>query len=1036
MRPSPRAVVSLLLLLLFLLAAGCADEPPDPPAAPADELPALASWPAGLQATSATNGPAATATAAAAPAAAALLQGNTCAARACPAGACGMIDDGCRAQMWCGECACATGVSTCERSLSQIWEQPLYGPGTFTIVATTVSPSTIDAVMHVIDDAGHEVAFDDNSAGGTLPRLTVTIPAGQQRLLVVRPKDDSVNGGFAILQINGQGTLVGVKGRKHVFTNLRANEEIESVQLPSSTAVHILYAMSPDEQHIQARVRGNGTAGGALFTQPTAASRRVFWIGSEQPGPQLARLLRNDRRLSGHDLDGDQLGSELEAVLGTCAALSGYASKDGTSFDCALASDARDTDGDGLADGLEVRGARATTPHQPLPRWGADPRHKDLFAEVDSSQLTTGEVAPRLTAAQARMFSDIYGDRLRALTPFESLLHAALLGNPDARPGIATHLDIGRPPESAGDATIYGDWGGNSVVPPQQNGVGAYPGTAWRSHLAASRVAIFRYALLWNGTGGNTSTSDTCPGCGSYAWGSSNENGDPLSDTPAHESGHANGIAHSGPAGVDPEIDPNCKPGWPSVMNYAFAGAGTGFSDGLGLRTVNNARAVEWNAVSPSMTGVIAVLRDAFQYRVDPAGHVDWNRDGVFAPASATVRAYINNRPGHGGCEFTRYNSQLLPTQLSTLRSPALARLEGRMFLLAPGQNQLRVTSSTSSFDCPLSTAACGAFGSVFTTALDASRGVDAARVTSAGGDEALLVIGIDATGVANYQLVTRSVLGAYVWSAPQWAGLWGTTTGEPAVETLPDGRALLVLRQPSGIVLYAVFQYDGGGAGAFLHGGDALQCGTGAPLQQKATASPGLARVAFNATGPRTWLLLNSPSTGFTLKSFDDAALCFRDAEVPLDATGWDPTGRPVGVWVADASNALGGKLHILGADFNSDPIYQHLTQLWSYADPVTGALRVGLGSGFDSIWARGYGLDAWHDPQDGNLRALWSMSPTLGAGKGQLMFYPRADGINDFPQINYDDWSVLRWAVCKNLVNPTGSVSSPIACPPRPTF
>jgi hypothetical protein len=38
------------------------------------------------------------------------------------------------------------------------------------------------------------------------------------------------------------------------------------------------------------------------------------------------------------------------------------------------------------------------------------------------------------------------------------------------------------------------------------------------------------------------------------------------------------------------------------------------------------------------------------------------------------------------------------------------------------------------------------------------------------------------------------------------------------------------------------------------------------------------------------------------------------------------------------DASNALGGKLHLLGLGFNRDPIYRHLTPLWSYVDASDG--------------------------------------------------------------------------------------------------
>jgi hypothetical protein len=962
------------------------------------------------------------------------LRGATCAPRACTASECGLVDDGCRAERWCGECSCAATAMACERSATQIWEHIITVPGTYTITATVISPSTIDPVLHVIDAAGNEYAYDDNSAGGTLPRVTITVPSGQQRLVVMRPKADSPTGAVATVQINGLSYIFGVRGRRQIFSGLRATEELEAVQLPPSTSTHTIYAMSADGEHIQGRVSGNGTAGGAVFTQAAAASSRVFWHGTSNPAAQPTRLLRNDRRLSLHDVDNDGLGSELEAALGTCAALTGFAfGKDGVAFSCADAVDARDTDGDGLSDGIEVRGARTTTPHQPLPRWGANPRHKDLFAELDGARLTATDTPPKMSAAQARLFSDFYGDRARDLSPAERATHAATLRNPDGLPGIRTHLDIGLPAETAADATVYGDWGGYNFVPPAASGGGAYPGDAWRTHLAASRVAMFRYALIWNGGGGQTSTSDTCPGCGSYAWGSSNEGGAALSDTLAHESGHANAIAHSGPAGVHPEVDPNCKPNWPSIMNYAFAGAFTGFADGTGMGTVNNARATEWNAVNPALTGVVSVLRDAFKYRVDPAGHVDWNRDGAFAPAGSTVRAYINNQPGHGGCEFTRYNSQQLTTQMSSKLSPALARLGPQLFAFAAGQNRLRYVWSTSAFNCPVGTAACGTWQGYATTPLDVTRGVDATRVTDGQGHQALLVVGVDATGMVNSSMLVVDAFGATQWTPVQWTGIWGTTTGEPAVEVLPDGRALLIFRRDNGDVLFGVYQYEGGTAGSWVRWGAATTCDTTIPLRQKATASPGLARVAINGIGPRVWALINEPTTSFTLKSFDAARLCFVDAEVPLTSS-WDPAGRPVGVWVPDASNALGGKLHILGLDFNSDPIYRHLTQLWSYVDASDGQAKIGLASGFDSIWARGYGIDAWHDPVDGNLRALYSMSPTLGAGDGQPIFYPRADGINDFDQLNYNDWTVLRYAVCRNVVNPTGSVSSPISCPPRP--
>jgi hypothetical protein len=452
----------------------------------------------------------------------------------------------------------------------------------------------------------------------------------------------------------------------------------------------------------------------------------------------------------------------------------------------------------------------------------------------------------------------------------------------------------------------------------------------------------------------------------------------------------------------------------------------TGFADGTGMGNVNNARVVEWNAVNPAWTNVVAVLQNLFQYKVDPAGHVDWNRDGVFADAGKTVRAYVNYQPGNGGCEYTRYNSQMLTTSMNTTLSPAMARLGSRLYVFSPGTS-VRFVSSTDSFDCPVGTAACGTFGDYGMATLDATRGVDAAVVSDASGNQALLVVGVNNAG-ASYSSLLRA---DGSWSTPAWTGVAGVTTGEPALETLPDGRALLVFRQSDGTMRYGVYRYDGT-EGAWESTGPVTQC-DGGNLMQSTTVSPGLAPIRA-VDIQKVWGLFTSASGTLYLKSFDADALCFRDAELPLTAN-WRPAGRPSGAWVTDPTNAQGGKLVIAGMDENADPVYRHLTQLWSYVDRNDGLMKVGLAAGFDSGWARAYGIDLWHAPGENNLRAVWSLSPTTSAGNGtRLLFYPRADGINDFEQVNYDDWQALRYAICKNVVNPWGNASNPIACPARP--
>ena len=47
-----------------------------------------------------------------------------------------------------------------------------------------------------------------------------------------------------------------------------------------------------------------------------------------------------------------------------------------------------DTDGDGPTDAWELLGRRDGTPQLPLALWGADPRYKDIFVEVDVAPAT------------------------------------------------------------------------------------------------------------------------------------------------------------------------------------------------------------------------------------------------------------------------------------------------------------------------------------------------------------------------------------------------------------------------------------------------------------------------------------------------------------------------------------------------------------------------------------------------------------------------------------------------------------------------
>ena len=917
-----------------------------------------------------------------------------------------------------------------------------------------------DPVIHLLETSGAEIAVDDNSAGGVAARVSYRSDVDKSVIVLVRSRNPNSNG-TADLMKNGELWKTGVSfaGWHNSYADLPAGDHLRTVHTPGgSNGGHRLYILRADGLGIETRIVGGGPDGAAALYLHSGLGKRTVIVGTADPGGEgLARILRND---AATDADFDGLGDALESTLGTCSSLSGYVSLNGGyEFDCSQAADPRDTDGDGISDGLEVFGrvvqdqvvAADNTPqlaqfapdatlsfqtHINLPMWGADPRHKDLFIEVDFMQRMPGETEVRLSPSVARTFASYYQDTLDDPSPLVDLYRAVSLRNPDGERGINTHLDTGVDAVTADDATIFGDWGGFNAVPPVEREDGSFTGdnpqTAWQDNMHPARRGIFRYIMIYpSGGGQNPLNSFAGSGPADNAW------------VLAHEFAHAMGLAHSGPPGATGVVDPNCKPNYQSLLNYAFAGSSTvGFSDGLGAPALNNAALTEWEAVPPSNTSYLDVLEDGFKYYVDrEKGHVDWNRDGEFAPEGTTVRAYANFRPG-SSCEFTRYNQAYIDGAASA-QSPAMARLGNRLYVFYSVLGSVYYTYSTDAGNCPEpSKEACATWSSPEIAYMDAQGGVDVVRVGD-GADAALLVVTIDNDGAIWERRLSLNASDNEQWTGHrQIAGV--ASKSAPALSDLGYCKIFLAYRGADGNVRHNKLSCADGFVS--WRGEQPSLDQDGNPIAMADYASPGIGRAYLGEPG---WASLYGAFAGadgkLDLYEMDEKANRWIKTDL-LEGRPGPIEGRPAMQWTSEHTDLdYPGKFYLVYVKHDTDPTVsfrkrdREIRMLMSYvkvqeqADgSLTKTLKVGLNSPFDNVWLHAFGIDLYFEAGvDSNLMSTFSRSAANPDHTYKIQFRPKADGINDFLMTDYNDWEVLRIGLCKHVVNPGGLVGNPIICP-----
>jgi len=498
-----------------------------------------------------------------------------------------------------------------------------------------------DTVLHVQNDSDPQAPFvagDDDGNGGFASRAIVP-PASSTRTLVIVVRSFSFASSgtctFTASPSSGLGGFsnagVPFSGAGQSVGNLAAGSHIQTAEVQGGVNDTVLLAVRDGGGVAGTHAVGfdddDGVGNMSFIHLNEACTLCWIFVGAFLPGSDAPANVAWDENADTTDFDNDGLGQSLESFLTTKS--TNDANPPGVPPDTS----GTDFDQDGIPDGVEIYGLDGSSPVK-FPFMGADPRTKDLFAELDWVDCTDPTCLGNRDASQLGWVA----------TPSQIIPNTEFIVNQIEATfaPVAVHLDIGRANTNPNSWFNWGDWGGaGRTAAVAFDGQNANPCVAH----SPQRERLFHFGVTIFPQGGSTPNPLPQP-CSIM----SNASGtDPIvaGETFTHETGHQLGLGHGGRPFA---IDVNGKPNYRSVMNYIYKSTFHGFS-------IGDSPVVQFNPASMSESvgvglvpgtgmpdpNVVSVLKSRWcpggSCVNATTGAVDWDRDGAFSGTGATVRA-------------------------------------------------------------------------------------------------------------------------------------------------------------------------------------------------------------------------------------------------------------------------------------------------------------------------------------------------------------------------------------------------------------